>query len=551
MRGEDKRDLLQLADDYIEARLQADEKQRLEQWLQAVPEARRVFADFLLDHAALYWRHVACGETTGDVLKLLDVDEVKQADAAVQRPSVAGLLLAVAAFVCLAALVLYGLISVRGSGFRRGGEIAAAPGIAETVARIIYLNGQATGHDGRDLARGDTLSAGEVLRMEKGLVELVFPDTGVHAIASAPLEMKLEGGKFLRLVQGEIKLDVPPQGIGFVVETRERRITDLGTRFVVTARLEESKVLVLEGKVAVSEFEVEDEDGAQRLMGEGEYAVFRMDGEAKYGMRKLKGLPQLYPLQPVTEGLLGVVMGLEGSSDLPPQSRSPEDHIGGRVLPLVRSGFRDESCLDGLSFGEPVRFGGVAGALSRLPEQAGLSGISPQHGWMAWFRGEVVPPQPGRYRFWGYADNHLLVAIDGRPVFEGSRFGSVLQEELGVPRQDHLEFPCLNATTGFASGDWIEVGSEPVRLDILLGEMSNPFTAGLLLVEREGETLDTTFWGQPKWPLFLTESPDSSRAGELRRLSDYLEEQIQGAFSVRPEAVWRVSAQGDAAGMVR
>ena len=40
-----------------------------------------------------------------------------------------------------------------------------------------------------------------------------------------------------------------------------------------------------------------------------------------------------------------------------------------------------------------------------------LYSYSREGGWMAWYHGQVIPPRAGRYRFWGYADNHLLVAI--------------------------------------------------------------------------------------------------------------------------------------------
>ena len=51
---------------------------------------------------------------------------------------------------------------------------------------------------------------------------------------------------FLR--EGQIKLVVPPQGIGFVVDTMERKFVDLGTSFVVQASSLGSRVLVWMGK---------------------------------------------------------------------------------------------------------------------------------------------------------------------------------------------------------------------------------------------------------------------------------------------------------------
>jgi hypothetical protein len=89
---------------------------------------------------------------------------------------------------------------------------------------------------------------------------------------------------------------------------------------------------------------------------------------------------------------------------------------------------------------------------------------------LAWYHGNVIPPRPGRYRFWGYADNHLLVAIDGMCVFEGSRDHSPLKK-LGIPRADNPSLPCLIAKAGFARGEWTELSGDPVQLDVLFGEV--------------------------------------------------------------------------------
>jgi hypothetical protein len=159
---------------------------------------------------------------------------------------------------------------------------------------------------------------------------------------------------------------------------------------------------------------------------------------------------------------------------------------------------------------------------------------------MVWYHGQVLPPRPGRYRFWGYADNHLLVAVNGRPVFEGSRRDSPFKE-LGIPRTDNPALPCLIARAGFACSEWIELGGDPVQLDILFGEVGGNITSGLLLVEREGDTYEETFWGQPKWPLFLTEAPGEDEVAEFERLVSHLEEKMMGSFSIAENAVWKVA----------
>ena len=230
------------------------------------------------------------------------------------------------------------------------------------------------------------------------------------------------------------------------------------------------------------------------------------------------------------------MLGYENSVS---KDRPREDLIGDELLPLIRSGFKDRSSLEAFKQGEPLRFCGIAGAYHQFPEQAGLIPYSRKAGWMAWYHGRVIPPQSGRYRFWGYADNHLLVAINGKPVFEGSRRDSSLKE-LNIPRTDNPALPCLIAPAGFACSDWIELGDEPIRLDILFGEVGGNITSGLLLVEREGDQYEETFWGQPKWPLFLTETPASEAIAEYQRLINHLERKTMGSFSVSDAAVWKL-----------
>jgi hypothetical protein len=81
---------------------------------------------------------------------------------------------------------------------------------------------------------------------------------------------------------------------------------------------------------------------------------------------------------------------------------------------------------------------------------------------------------------------------------------------------------------------------EPVQLDILFGEIAGNSTSGLLLVEREGEQYEETFWGQPKWPIFLTESPSDDESAEFERLVNHLEQKTMGSFSISEEAIWKV-----------
>jgi len=411
----------------------------------------------------------------------------------------------------------------------------------EGVATVLRIEGKGlSGKDGQDeshtLSRGDILLEGDQLTMSEGLIELVFRDSGVHAIATAPLLLTAQSSERIFLHKGDIKLHVPPQGIGFVVETAEREITDLGTSFVVTAHPKGSQVFVLDGQI-----EVERKNGAPgRLMNEGEVASFNENGKLRMLSRKTDGLPELSlsSVKPGSTSLSGTILGFS-STDLP-RLPTKQDLMGQRLIPLIESRYQNRDCLEGLMTGQPLRFAGIAGTYNQFAERNGLDAEAVNRaGWLAWYHGRVSPPQRGRYRFWGYADNNLLVSINGKPVFDGSRYDSALRESVKVARQDHPAWPCLNAQAGFASGPWIELDETPHQLDLLFGEKAGHLTFGILLVEQEGESYETTFWGQPKWPLFLTEAPGDSQQKELEQLRTHMENKLMGSFSIDKRALWK------------
>jgi len=405
------------------------------------------------------------------------------------------------------------------------------------VAKLIRLEGVA-----KPMEKEKILQKDEEFSIEEGLVEMAFRETGVHLIGTGPLNMTLLGNDRIFLKEGEIKLVVPPQGIGFVVDTLERKFVDLGTSFVVQASKEGSKVLVLEGEIAVGG----RNDKPSQLMSKGSTADFDRNGSVNLRARGPSGVPELSLPSMTSSGnsLTGKIFGIkEGIFPVTTEKEKIKKRaIVRNFIPLVRSGFKNQTRFKSFVQGRPLRFTGIAGTYDNFPLRTSLAPYSVQSGWMAWYSGQVKAPKSGRYRFWGYADNNLLASIDRKPVFEGSRYDSHFQNELKVARKNHPFLPCLNARAGFASGKWFEVGDEPVRIDLLFGETSMTMTSGLLLIEYQGETYDKTYWGQPKWPLFLTEFPQDKQLAELDQLRIHMEEKIMGSFSVSQDSVWQVSS---------
>ncbi|MBT5380914.1 MAG: hypothetical protein HN675_00885 [Opitutae bacterium] len=409
--------------------------------------------------------------------------------------------------------------------------------VEEEVAKLIRLEGIA-----KPVDKERVLHKGEEFAIEEGLVEMAFRETGVHLIGTGPLNMTLLGNDRIFLNEGEIKLVVPPQGIGFVVDTLDRKFVDLGTSFVVQASKEGSKVLVLEGEIAVGA----RNDKPTQLMSKGSTADFDRNGSVKLRARGPSGVPELsLPPMTLTENsLTGKIYGIkEGAFPATTEKEKIKKRaIVRNFVPLVRSGFSNQSRFKNFVQGRPLRFTGIAGTYDNFPMRTSLAPYSVESGWLAWYSGQVKAPKTGRYRFWGYADNNLLVAINQKPVFEGSRYDSHFQNELKVPRKNHPFLPCLNARAGFASGKWFEVGDETVRIDLLFGESSMTMTSGLLLIEYQKDSYEKTYWGQPQWPLFLTEFPQEKQLAELDELRIHMEEKIKGSFSVSQDSIWQVAS---------
>ena len=405
------------------------------------------------------------------------------------------------------------------------------------VAKLIRLEGVTKPMDIEKLLQKD-----EEFAIEDGLVEMTFRETGVNLVGIGPLNMTIMGNDRVFLKEGEIKLVVPPQGIGFVVDTMERKFVDLGTSFVVQANEQGSKILVLEGEVAVGG----RDDSPSKLMGKGSMADFDRSGKVQVRGEKASGVPELSvpPMIQTDSSLKGRIFGIKKGSEPRPEGKDEiqEITITKRFLPLVKSGFKNQKKLGQFVQGRPLRFLGIAGSYNHFPENVSLDSYSTIHGWMAWYSGQVKAPEPGKYRFWGYADNNLLVSINGKAVFEGSRADSHFRNDLNVFRKNHPSLPCLNSRSGFARGKWITMGDDPVRIDLLFGERSENLTSGILLIEKEGSPYDKTYWGQPMWPLFLTEFPTDKQLAELDQLRMHMEENIKGSFSVSRDAVWKVTS---------
>ncbi len=120
--------------------------------------------------------------------------------------------------------------------------------------------------------------------------------------------------------------------------------------------------------------------------------------------------------------------------------------------------------------------------------------------WVVHYKGQVSPPAPGTYRFWGCADDALAVAVNGKTVLVACR------HDMALPHVTwrSTESPGAQAADDpLIAGDWMTIGpNQIVDLDVLLGERPGGLFNAFLLVEKQGESYPVDGRGHRIFPIF-------------------------------------------------
>ncbi|HEY5792712.1 MAG TPA: hypothetical protein VIS74_05395, partial [Chthoniobacterales bacterium] len=134
------------------------------------------------------------------------------------------------------------------------------------------------------------------------------------------------------------------------------------------------------------------------------------------------------------------------------------------------------------------------------PKAFGVGKIVQPRLWMAHYKGQVVPPSAGKWRFWGMADNLLCVAVNGKIVLISNLGGARIP---GVPwKPPEPPGQLFGKQSRLTAGDWMEMrAGEPFDLDVLIGEIPGGRFASFLLIEKQGEAYETVN-GYPAYPIF-------------------------------------------------
>ena len=129
------------------------------------------------------------------------------------------------------------------------------------------------------------------------------------------------------------------------------------------------------------------------------------------------------------------------------------------------------------------------------------------YAWAVHYKGQLVHHKDIRFRFWGQADDIMVVRVDGKVVLDASRDGhyDVLESAHKWSTSDSQSRQHMLGNLQSMVGDWITLeAGMPQDLDVLFAEVPGGEFCAMLLVEVEGVEYEENFYGAPILPIFKT-----------------------------------------------
>lgn len=154
------------------------------------------------------------------------------------------------------------------------------------------------------------------------------------------------------------------------------------------------------------------------------------------------------------------------------------------------------------------------------PAAFGVEGIVKPNYWLVHYKGQVAPPEEGTYRFVGYGDNVLNVAVNGKTVLVANRGNPLPHAEMSPAEgawAPAKKGPAMPGRSRLRMGKWITLKArEIVDLDVVIGESSGKDSAFFLLIEKQGENYRLDEEGKRIFPIFQVapfNTPPASTTG--------------------------------------
>jgi ferric-dicitrate binding protein FerR (iron transport regulator) len=243
----DSTDLRYLFADYTSGEISAEQLRELEAALREDSDLRREFIEYMNVDSALGDLAALSEAESAKVdreLTALASDDAESMVGTAVRPDrtyrAVAMLGTVAAALFIAAMLWFTILG--------DDEVAPVATLITDVDAVLLCEGQPWSNT--------ELQAGEY-RLDRGLLHLRFSGN-VMVYVEAPARFDAVSDKRVVLHKGRLSASVPPEGIGFTVETREAEIIDFGTEFSVDVEAGTSEVHVFEGLVRVQPIAAED-----------------------------------------------------------------------------------------------------------------------------------------------------------------------------------------------------------------------------------------------------------------------------------------------------
>lgn len=133
--------------------------------------------------------------------------------------------------------------------------------------------------------------------------------------------------------------------------------------------------------------------------------------------------------------------------------------------------------------------------------------------WVAYYKGKIAAPESGRYRFWGIADDMLMVRVRRKMVIDASLHHWISEWN----STDELSRTYKMSGSQLVIGDWFSLSKgRPVEMEVLVGECPGEVFYCHLLIEQEGVDYPKGADGRPILPIFKTKEIPEELIPEMK-----------------------------------
>ena len=137
------------------------------------------------------------------------------------------------------------------------------------------------------------------------------------------------------------------------------------------------------------------------------------------------------------------------------------------------------------------------------PKAFGVEKIVEPNRYVVHYKGQVSPPEDGTYRFVGFGDNVLAVAINEKNVLYTDWVAIPMPKVNWKPPAPPQTTPCYEGHGFLANGQWFTMKTtDTADLDILIGESDGGASGFFLMIEKQGTSYPKTPKGDPILPIF-------------------------------------------------